>query len=164
PRSLKSALVPFVARVPVRTGYLGERRYGLINDVRPFDAKRLDQTVKRFVALGIEPGEALPEALPAPALASRPETFAALATRLGLGGDTQAVALMPGAEYGPAKRWPVEKFAALAARLAAAGLRVWVLGSAKERELGDAIERSNDRGLIRNLCGETRLEEVVDVL
>jgi heptosyltransferase-2 len=164
PRSLKSALVPLAARIPVRTGYLGERRYGLINDVRSFDPQRLDQTIKRFAALGVERGEPLPEELPAPALSSRPETFAALAARLGLEGDAPAVALMPGAEYGPAKRWPVERFAALAARLAGAGLRVWVLGSAKERELGDAIERADERGVIRNLCGETRLEEVVDVL
>jgi heptosyltransferase-2 len=133
PRSLKAALVPFLARVPVRTGFRGEARYGLINDMRPFDPKRLDQTVKRFVALG-------------------------------LGVGTPAVALMPGAEYGPAKRWPVERFAALAARLVAAGLEVWVLGSQKERELGRAIEHGDERGRIRNLCGETRLEEAVDVL
>src|SRR5690606_20541158 len=53
PRSFKAALVPFFARVPVRTGYRGEARHGLINDMRPFDPGVLDQTVKRFVALGI---------------------------------------------------------------------------------------------------------------
>jgi len=166
PRSLKAALVPFLARVPVRTGFRGEARYGLINDMRPFDPKRLDQTVKRFVALGLGRDEPLPETLPAPRLSSRPDSFAALAARLGLGlgVGTPAVALMPGAEYGPAKRWPVERFAALAARLVAAGLEVWVLGSQKERELGRAIEHGDERGRIRNLCGETRLEEAVDVL
>jgi len=163
PRSFKAALVPFFARVPVRTGFRGEARYGLVNDMRPFDAGALDQTVKRFVALGLERGEPLPETLPAPALAPRPENFAALAARFGLANEVPAVALMPGAEYGPAKRWPIEHFAELAARLAAAGLGVWVLGSAKERELGDAIERAAP-GRVRNLCGETRLEDAVDVL
>ena len=52
PRSLKSALVPWFAGVPRRTGYRGESRYGLINDMRPFDPDTLDQTVKRYVALG----------------------------------------------------------------------------------------------------------------
>src|SRR5690606_24349244 len=70
---------------------------------------------------------------------------------------------MPGAEYGPAKRWPIERFAELGARLAAAGLEVRVLGSQKERELGAAIERAGG-SRVRNLCGETRLEEAVDVL
>ena len=164
PRSFKAALVPFFARVPVRTGYRGEARHGLINDMRPFDPGVLDQTVKRFVALGIEPGEPLPQALPSPELEPRPERFAELAARLGLAADAPAVALMPGAEYGPAKRWPVERFAELAARLSDAGLGVWVLGSQKERGLGDVIERAVDNGRVRNLCGQTRLEEAVDVL
>src|SRR5690606_34430802 len=129
PRSLKAALVPFFARVPVRTGFRGEARYGLINDMRPFDPGVLDQTVKRFAALGIDAGEPLPQTLPSPELAPRPERFAVLAARLGLSTDSPAVALMPGAEYGPAKRWPIERFAELAGRLAAAGLGVWVLGS-----------------------------------
>lgn len=163
PRSFKAALVPFFARVPVRTGFRGEARYGLVNDMRPFDAAILDQTVKRFVALGVERGEPLPATLPSPALDVRPENFAALAERLGLANDVPAVALMPGAEYGPAKRWPIERFAELAARLAADGLGVWVLGSRKERELGDAIERAAP-GRVRNLCGDTRLEDAVDVL
>ena len=164
PRSFKAALVPFLARVPVRTGYRGEARVGLINDMRPFDPNVLDQTVKRFAALGLEAGEPLPATLPAPALTPHREGFAALAARLGLTEGSPAVALMPGAEYGPAKRWPIERFAQLGARLADAGLEVRVLGSEKERELGDAIERADGRGRIRNLCGETRLEEAVDVL
>ena len=62
PRSLKSALIPWFARIPRRTGFRGESRYGLVNDMRPFDKAVLDQTVKRFVALGLDAGEALPEA------------------------------------------------------------------------------------------------------
>ncbi len=54
PRSLKSALVPFLAGIPKRTGFTGEQRYWLINDRRQLDKGVLDQTVKRFVALGLD--------------------------------------------------------------------------------------------------------------
>ncbi|MFS8606875.1 MAG: lipopolysaccharide heptosyltransferase II [Gammaproteobacteria bacterium] len=164
PRSFKSALVPFFARVPRRTGFLGEARWGLINDIRPFEPERLDQTVKRFVALGLARGETLPERIENPALEVRSASFAALDARLGLSGRGPAVSLMPGAEYGPAKQWPVDRYAELAGRLAAEGLAVWVLGSAKERALGETIAAADAAGRIRNLCGETRLEEAVDVL
>jgi len=72
--------------------------------------------------------------------------------------------LCPGAEYGPAKRWPVENFADLASRIARVGVGVRVLGSAKERPLGDAILSSVEDASARNLCGETSLAEVVDLL
>ena len=68
PRSYKSALIPWFAKVPVRTGFRGEMRFGLINDMRPFDPELLDQTVTRFVALGLHNDEALPDVLPNPAL------------------------------------------------------------------------------------------------
>lgn len=161
PRSLKAALVPYFAAVPVRTGFLGEHRYGLVNDIRAFDEKLLDQTVKRFVALGLEPGEA-PRDFDRPTLAANPAAVAAPRERLGLDGAGQVVAVMPGAEYGPAKQWPIERFAATAGRLAASGREVWVLGSARERSLGDAIAAG--AAGVRNLCGETSLEDAVDLL
>ena len=162
PRSLKAALVPWFAAVPVRTGFLGESRYGLINDVRPFDPAVLDQTVKRFVALGTERGEA-PADIEPPALRASPDAVAALRSKLDLGSAAaDAVALMPGAEYGPAKQWPIDRFAAVAGALSAAGLDVWVLGSARERPLGDTIAAASPR--VRNLCGATSLEDAVDLL
>jgi lipopolysaccharide heptosyltransferase II len=85
-----------------------------------------------------------------------------LAARLGLDLVRPAYALMPGAEYGPAKRWPAEHFAALAQMLAARGAQVWVLGSAKERELGAVI--AGEHRHVHNLCGRTELVEVVDLL
>src|SRR5690606_22326097 len=78
PRSAKAALVPWLARVPRRTGFRGEWRYGLLNDVRAFDPAVLDQTVKRFVALGLEPGEPLPSELPRPRLVADAANGAAL--------------------------------------------------------------------------------------
>ncbi len=164
PRSFKSALVPFFASVPVRTGYLGEWRYGLLNDVRPFDAGALDQTVKRFVALGIGREETVLPSIERPRLQIDPDQRAETLARFSLDADTVNVALMPGAEYGPAKRWPLKNFAELASRLIHAGVSVQVLGSAKERKLGDAILTAVERPGARNLCGETSLAEVADLL
>ena len=164
PRSFKFALVPFFASIPVRTGFRGEWRYGLLNDIRPFNAEVLDQTVKRFIALGMGQTETEMPLIEEPSLRVDPERRAETLTRFGLEAAADSVALMPGAEYGPAKRWPLENFAQLASRLARVGLRVCVLGSAKERELGDVILSSVDKTSARNLCGETSLAEAVDLL
>ena len=164
PRSFKSALVPYFASIPVRTGYRGEWRYGLLNDMRPFDTKRLDQTVKRFVALGIDRAETELPAIDNPSLQVDEENRVQTLGRFRLDADADTVALMPGAEFGPAKRWPLKNFVDLASRLARVGVRVWVLGSEKERPLGDAIVTSIDRPGARNLCGETSLAEVADLL
>ncbi len=122
PGSLKSALVPFFARVPVRTGFRGEWRYGLINDMRPFDRERLDQTVKRFAELGLAAGEAGPPMLEHPRLRVDAQAQALTLQRLGLPVAENVVALLPGAEYGPAKQWPVQSYAERAGRLARVGI------------------------------------------
>ncbi len=163
PRSFKAALVPYFAGIPRRTGFLGESRFRIVNDRRPFDAQRLDQTVKRFVALGLEPGEALPP-IELPRLMADFEAGRAAAARLGAVLDASAVALMPGAEYGIAKQWPIERYAALAARLAGEGRPVFVLGSAKERPLGERIAAAAAGAPVHNFCGLTRLDEAVDLL
>jgi len=166
PRSLKAALVPWFARIPKRTGFRGEWRYGLLNDVRELDRVRLDQTVKRFVALGLDASAELPSELPAewrPRLRLDDANLARLRQRHGLGGEP-LVALMPGAEYGPAKRWPAPSFAALARSLAQAGRSVLLLGSGKERELGEEIRVPAASARVHNLCGETTLGDVVDLL
>ena len=161
PRSFKAALIPWFAKIPVRTGFRGESRYILVNDMRPFDRTVLDQTVKRFVALGLERDEALPKVLPFPELDVSADNQARCLAELGLNTDRPVVAMMPGAEYGPAKCWPLENFAALAARLDAEGYAVWVLGSDKDRAAGETIAAGSRAA---NLCGRTSLEDVIDVL
>jgi heptosyltransferase-2 len=160
PRSLKAALVPWFARIPRRTGIRGEMRFGLINDMRPFEPRLLDQTVKRFVALGLEADETVRE-IPRPALRVLPERRQAAIERLNLATDRPVVAMMPGAEYGPAKCWPIEYFRDLARLLVAEGFAVWVFGSARDRPAGTAIATD---GHVHDLCGLTELEEVVDLL
>ncbi len=161
PRSLKAALIPWFARIPQRTGYRGEMRYGLITDMRPFDKRILDQTVKRFVALGLDRGETLPESLPFPGLEVSADNQQRTVTALGVTTDRPVVAMMPGAEYGPAKCWPLEHFTALAARLDAAGYAVWILGSEKDAPGGEVIASGSSAV---NLCGRTSLEDVIDLL
>lgn len=164
PRSLKAALVPFIARIPKRTGFRGEWRYGLINDMREFDADRLNQTVKRFVALGIS-GQ-LPEELetPAPKLCVDLGNRERLVERFGLDRELPAIGVMPGAEYGPAKRWPVERYIELTRRLVRRGYAVWVFGSARETALGRTIVDGVASSAVRDLCGATALVDVVDLL
>ena len=159
PRSLKAALIPWLARIPKRTGFLGESRYWLINDIRPFDPEVLDQTVKRFVALGNQ-GSAL-ENIPQPALNVSGERQRALVQQLDLDITQPVIALMPGAEYGPAKCWPLEHYAALARGLAAQNYAVWVLGSSRDATAGALLAEQS--GAV-DLCGKTSLEDAIDLL
>ena len=160
PRSFKAALVPWFARVPRRTGFRGEARFGLINDMRPFDRSVLDQTVKRFVALGVDRGAPLPP-VPFPELSVDTDNQQSTMARLGLGTDRPVVAFMPGAEYGPAKCWPLTHFATLARRLDDDGFAVWLLGSEKDRPAGESIASQSNAV---NVCGETSLADVIDLL
>jgi heptosyltransferase-2 len=160
PNSWKSALVPFFAGIPRRTGFRRELRYGLLNDLRSLDKALLPTTVQQYLALGEEAQPQQPPAIPQPRLRADPARVQALKRELGLEPDRPAVGLMPGAEYGPAKRWPY--YDELAGRLAAEGRQVWIFGSAKEKELGQSI--AQNRGHIHDLCGRTQLADVVDLL
>lgn len=163
PRSWKSALVPFAAKIPLRTGFLGEQRYGLLNEPRKLDKKLLDQTVKRYTALGLPVNEVFtPDKVNFPKLEIDFKNQQLLYKNLGLS-DKPAVALMPGAEYGPAKQWPVAYFRELADKLVASGKQVWVLGGLKDAEAGTEIAASGLADL-HNLCGKTQLADVVDLL
>ncbi|UCE90691.1 MAG: lipopolysaccharide heptosyltransferase II [Pseudomonadota bacterium] len=163
PRSFKAALIPFFARVPQRTGYRGESRYGLINDMRPLDRQVLSQTVQRYVALSLERGVSLPPPVPYPHLTVDESNRAAVCERLGLQTGRPVVAMMPGAEYGPAKCWPAARFAEVARRLSEEGRQIWLLGSERDRPVAEEIVTGSG-GQVFNLCGKTRLEDVVDLL
>lgn len=163
PRTFKSALVPFFARIPLRTGYIGELRHWILNDARKLDERRLPQMVQRYAALGLPRGE--PLRLPLPALKLRVDEGKrrALLDRFGLDRGRPAAALCPGAEYGPAKRWPPHHFAELAQGLAARGCAVWLIGSQNDRPAAAEIEQAAG-GICRNLCGETTLAEAIDLM
>lgn len=163
PNSWKSALPPWFAGIPLRSGFRGEARWGLLNDLRALDKQALPQMADRFAALAFPPGTGLPSTLPRPALHSTAAQQQQLLARLGIDPLKPAVAFCPGAEYGPAKRWPERHFAALARQLAARGFAVWLIGSPKDHAVAETI--ANDAaGLCRNLCGKTDIAEAADLL
>jgi len=163
PNSWKSALIPWFAGIARRTGFRGEARWGLLNDLRHLDATALPQMVQRFAALALPAGTTLPESLPLPALQSTATQQQALLARLGLNTDKPAVAFCPGAEYGPAKRWPEAHFAALARMLAARGCAAWLVGSPKDHAVAETIAQGS-AGACINLCGKTDIAEAADLL
>jgi len=163
PNSFKSALVPLFARIPQRIGFIGEARRGLLTDARRLDEHVLPRMVEQFAGLALPPGEHITAELPQPRLQVQPAESRRLFAELGLDAPARLVCLCPGAEYGPAKRWPPEYFGELAAALAADGIAVWVIGSAKEREIGETI-RAGSGGTAVNLCGRTTLDQAVVLL
>lgn len=163
PNSLKSALIPAFAGIPVRTGFVGEMRYGLLNDARVLKTDLLPRMVERFTILAEPANRSLTRPLPNPKLTVDLAVCKATAIQLDLALDQPIAALCPGAEYGPAKRWPVEHFASLAKRLKAQGYNVWLMGSAKDKVDGEAIA-SLSEGAAKNLCGHTSLEQAIDLI
>jgi len=163
PNSWKSALLPWLAGIPRRTGFIGEFRYGLLNDVRRLDAARLPRMVDRFCALALDAGDRLPGDLPRPRLESDPVRRGDLLRRLGLQLDPPVACFCPGAEFGPAKRWPYRHFGALAQRFAARGMQVWLVGSARDREVTQPLA-AEAGSACRDLAGLSSLDEAVDLL
>lgn len=163
PNSFKSAWAPFLAGIPQRTGYLGEARWGLLNDIRRLDKQRLPLMVERFAALAEPAGTAWPRPLPPPRLRVDPQTVRATLERLGLYPTRPTAVLCPGAEYGPAKRWPAAYFGDLARHLSETGHDVWVVGGSADSSLGETIRAQAGEHCF-NLCGRTDLGEAVDVI
>ncbi len=173
PNSLKSALLPWLASIPERIGYLGEMRYGLLN-------KRLANPprhargamVAHYLALADAVDGAASQLGSDPKVASLglgvcPQLFVTSSDVLlphGLTAQTYTV-IAPGAEYGPAKRWPAEHFAELIAKL---DHPVVLLGSAKESALCKTIRnvalRASPTQTIHNLAGKTSLTEAIHII
>lgn len=167
PNSLKSALVPFFAGIPKRTGWKGEMRYGLLNDVRNLDKERLPLMIERFMALAYEPDAALPKLYPQPRLVIDNASREAALAKFGLSLDRPVLALCPGAEFGEAKRWPAEHYAKVAELKIRAGWQVWLFGSKNDHPGCEEIRARLIPGLREesvNLAGETSLAEAIDLL
>jgi len=163
PNSLKSALVPFLAGIPQRIGFTGEARYGLINIHHRLDKAALPLMVERFAQLAEAPGVAPSKPVAYPRIRSSAADQQKTLDELALERPTRIVAFCPGAEYGPAKRWPAAHFAALARKLAEQGCAIWLFGSPKDHAVAEEIAQLAP-GLCRNLCGATTLGQAVDLL
>jgi heptosyltransferase-2 len=163
PNTFKSALIPWHARIPLRTGYRGEMRYGVLNDVRTLDKDALPLQVERYAALAQPKGEPLRRPLPEPRLRIDERARDAALARLGLDPARPVAAFAPGAEFGPAKRWPAAHFASLGRMLVARGEQVWLFGSARDTPVARAIAQAIGAHAI-DLTGRTSLDEAIDLL
>ncbi|MDQ5768613.1 lipopolysaccharide heptosyltransferase II [Thiothrix subterranea] len=179
PRSLKAALVPFWAKIPVRTGFKGEMRYGLLNDIRPMDKTVLTMTVQRFVALGLPKDAKLPPEIQSPRLSVERNPSPALplsgkgakiadasysSPDKGRLGGVSLLALCPGAEYGAAKRWPAAYYAEVARHYITKGGQVILLGSAKDAPVTAQIAAAVNSPACQDLAGKTSIQDVLGLL
>jgi len=164
PNSWKSALVPYFAKIKHRTGYVGEMRWGLLNDARKLDKKVLTKTVQRFVALAKEEHiNAVPD-IPQPSLKldlqgienTKAKFNVKLTGKLILG-------LCPGAEFGPAKRWPEKHYAAVAKQFIDNGGQVYLFGSSKDEQVTSDINAITG-GQCLDLAGRTSMTEAIDMM
>ncbi len=161
--SFKSAILPFAAGIATRTGFLGELRYGLLNDIRPLNKTLLPRTVERFVALGEDTNKPLTQ-IPQPKLIANLNNAQATLNRLNVPQPNQPIlGLCPGAEYGEAKRWPAQYYADVANYALQNGWHVWLFGSDKDIPVTATINQSTQNRCL-DLGGQTKLGEAIDLM
>lgn len=168
PRTFKSALIPYFAKIPTRTAYRGEMRYGLVNDMRELDAEVTYKAVEKYLQLTADASQLVQpqndkQEIHYPKLMVDEGKRHQSALRLGIDESAASIAFMPGAEFGPSKQWPGEYFGELATRFKQQGYNVYVFGSPKDKVIGEEIAQASNGDAI-NLCGQTNLEEAVDLL
>jgi heptosyltransferase II len=169
PNSFKSALIPWLANIPVRIGYQGELRRFLLTETKANSPKTQRIPMVEHYANLCGPSRTTDAAIRLPHLSPTASALEAAHTRLQAAGiQTDAlVVLCPGAEYGPSKRWPAAHFAALAQSILKAkpSASVVLLGSPSDRAIGDAIVSAADStGRIFNWCGATSLDEAIAII
>ncbi|MCL2658518.1 MAG: lipopolysaccharide heptosyltransferase II [Betaproteobacteria bacterium] len=163
PNSWKSALIPFFAGIPIRAGFIGEGRYGILNRARALDKKAQPLQVERYAVLAEAPQFPLERPLPNPRLQRESAEVQASLDALGLPATPRPIVFCPGAEFGPAKRWPAAHYAALARELAELGHPVWILGSKKDMPVSSEIAQLAGSA-VRDLCGRTSLAQAIDLI
>jgi heptosyltransferase-2 len=163
PNSFKSALVPWLAKIPVRKGYTGEQRFGLVNHRLALDKDRWPLMIQRFAALhDVEVADDL-SAIPFPRLSIDTQSVSGTLDDLGLRAvDRDTMILCPGAEFGAAKQWPSHYYAELARQRVEAGWQVWLMGSKNDESVCQQIASADHR--IINLAGRTSLPQAIDVM
>lgn len=162
PRAFKAAITPFAARIRERIGYAAEGRSILLTDARSDADRKTARTIDRFVALGTPKGET-PWPSPRPLLQAPDISDETLSIKFGLGRDAPVLGLCPGAEYGPAKRWPAAKFASLARMAHIAGYRIQLFGGPKDKPITAEIAALADVP-VDDLAGRTTLLEAAALL
>ena len=158
-RSIKSALIPYIAKVPIRTGELGELRYLLINDIKKFSKTDRRKTAYRYISMFSDQKIELEEKF-YPKLNKDTSNIKKLIKKYNLSLDKKIIIFAPGAAFGPSKMWPVDKFIELGKKLAKEYFII-VIGSDKEKNIGEQI--ITHKNMI-NLCGETSITDAIDLM
>ncbi|MEY4495105.1 MAG: hypothetical protein RL744_169 [Pseudomonadota bacterium] len=173
PNSLKSALIPWLANIPLRIGYRGEMRFGLINFALDNPSKiNRPPMANHYLALcnvmdhskEIDTNQAAD-----PKLNISPTAKQSVSAKLQAAAiDEKSIyVLCPGAEYGATKRWPTEHFATLAQQLITnePNANVILLGSKGDHALSEEIiSQVTGAAQIQNWCGETSLDEAIALI
>lgn len=163
PNSWKSALIPFAAKIPLRTGWLGELRYGLLNDYRHLNKRQFPLMVERFLLLGLTANSNICANWQRPQLHIDQAAIKTTLNKFNLTTDKPVLALCSGAEFGPAKRWPAKHFATTAREKMAEGWQVWLFGSVNDQTVAHEIQQYTNKDCI-DLTGKTSLGEAIDLL
>ncbi len=173
PKSAKSALIPWFANIPIRTGWKGEMRYGLLNDLRS-NMKSFQFMVERYAALAYSKPDMINSSslgglgnLPHPSLLIDEDKQSKTISKFNLDNNGSIIGLCPGAEFGPAKKWPESHYAQVATSMSRAGKKIWLFGSQKDLETCNNIKTQVPKELqshIHVLAGQTSLIEAVDLL
>lgn len=168
--SAKSALLPFFAKIPQRIGWKGEFRYGLLTDLRT-NKKSFSLMIERYIALAYPKtqmtGSGAIKDLPSPSLYIDKKAQSECFNKFDLSHHDKIIGLCPGAEFGPAKRWPAEHFSEISKTLIADGYQIWLFGSEKDKpvteQIRNALNTDQQQHCI-NLAGRTNLIEAVDLM
>ena len=165
--SFKSSLIPFFAKIPIRTGWLGEMRYGLLNDIRKIDKNYPYLMIEKFAALSIASSNIKSKDLPLPALEVDNNNQMIKINHFDIDYDRPSLAICPGAEFGPSKKWPAEYFSVVASNYLDKGWNVICFGSPNDEDTGRQIIKDRDLSkshYFHNLIGKTNLLDVIDLL
>ena len=170
PNSWKSALIPWFAKIPIRSGWRGEMRYGLLNDFTVLDKQAYPLMVQQFAVLAWPANQRRPlakAAIPKPSLLIDGDQQKAVRLKFAIVDDRPLLALCPGAEFGVAKRWPPEYYAAVATERINNGDAVFIFGSDSDKAVGErilAMMPESLRSHCKNLAGRTTLAEAINAL
>ena len=165
--SLKSSLIPFLANIPIRTGWLGEFRYGLVNDIRVLDENFQHLMIEKFSALSINKIDYQLANLSFPSLTVDTNNQAFKFKLFNINPDLPTIGICPGAEFGPAKKWPAEYYAEIALNYIEKGWNVICFGSENDKQTGAEICKENDLSTSKNfhnIIGRTDLLDAIDLL
>ena len=159
----RTAVVPFAARIPQRSGWRGQLHSLLLNDARRLDTTCHPTTLQRYAALAVG-GNAKPPALQVPRFDVRVADVQATMQALGVqkAARRRVLALCPGAEYGPARQWPMLNFAELGRQFAREGWDIWLFGSAGDLAVSEGVAATCK--VVTNLVGRTTLRQAADLL